>query len=169
MDVVNRAIRNLRGEIEIDSHVGRGSVMRLKLPLSLSIIDGLLVGIEKANYVIPLTAVDKCYEMECEAVKPDMHDLIVLDGEQIPYIGLREVFDYKGQRPQYVNLIVAQHNGHKVAFEVDTIIDEYQAVIKPLGKVYRDQDFASGATILGNGRVALVLDTNRLIEKLSAN
>lgn len=169
MDVVNRAIKNLRGEITVDSQTGKGSVIRMKLPLSLSIIDGLLVGVEQSNYVIPLTAIDKCFEMESELVKPDMHDLIVLDGEQIPYIALREVFGCKSHKPQFVNLVVARHEGQKVAFEVDTIIDEYQAVIKPLGKVYKEQDFASGATILGNGRVALVLDTNRLIERLSVN
>lgn len=169
MDVVRRAVTNLRGEIEVDSTLDKGTIIRLRLPLSLSIIDGLLVNIERSKYVIPLSAIDKCYEVESTTISPDMNDLIVLDGEQIPYINLRQIFHCPGQQPQYVNLIVARHEEKKVAFEVDNIVDEYQAVIKPLGKIYKDQDFASGATILGNGTVALVLDTNRLISKLSDN
>lgn len=169
MDVIRRAVSNLRGEIEVDSVFGTGTTIRLRLPLSLSIIDGLLVNIDRSKYVIPLSTIDKCYEVESDTIKPDMNDLIVLDGEQIPYVNLRHVFDCNGQQPAYVNLIVACHEDKKVAFEVDNIVDEYQAVIKPLGKIYKHQDFASGATILGNGTVALVLDTNRLISKLSDN
>lgn len=164
MDVVKRAIVNLRGEIEIDSVPDRGTTIRLKLPLSLSIIDGLLVDIAKAKYIIPLSTIDKCYAVDRDAVCPDMNDLIVLDGEQVPYVDLRSIFRCQGEKPEHVNLIVAKHDERKVAFAVDRILDEYQAVIKPLGKIYKDQDFASGATILGNGAVALVLDTNRLME-----
>jgi two-component system chemotaxis sensor kinase CheA len=164
MDVVKRAIVNLRGEIEIESVPGRGTTIRLKLPLSLSIIDGLLVDIAKAKYIIPLSTIDKCYAVDRDAVCPDMNDLIVLDGEQVPYVDLRSIFRCQGEKPEHVNLIVAKQDERKVAFAVDRILDEYQAVIKPLGKIYKDQDFASGATILGNGAVALVLDTNRLME-----
>lgn len=167
MDVVRKAVNNLRGEIEIDSQQDKGSVFRLILPLSLSIIDGLLVDVHQTKYVVPLTAIDKCYEVESITVKPDMNDLLILDGEQIPYINLRRLFHCEGSAPQYVNLIVAKHDEQKVVFEVDSIVDEYQAVIKPLGKIYREQEFASGATILGNGTVALVLDTNRLVSTLS--
>lgn len=167
MDVVRKAVNNLRGEIEIDSQQDKGSVFRLILPLSLSIIDGLLVEVQNAKYVVPLAAIDKCYEVESSSIKPDMNDLLILDGEQIPYINLRSLFSCKGETPQYVNLIVAKHEEQRVAFEVDSIVDEYQAVIKPLGKIYKEQEFASGATILGNGTVALVLDTNRLVATLA--
>ena len=169
MDVVRKSILNLRGEIEVDSQPEKGTTIRLVLPLSLSIIDGLLVDIERSKYVIPLSAIDKCYEVTSDSIKPDLNDLVVLDGEQIPYISLRKVFHCTGHQPAYVNLIVAKHDDRRVAFEVDNIIDEYQAVIKPLGKIYKDQDFASGATILGNGTVALVLYTNRLITRISDN
>lgn len=169
MDVVRRSITNLRGEIEVESVHNRGTVIRLKLPLSLSIIDGLLVNIETSKFVIPLQSIDKCYEVESDTVKPDMNDLIVLDGEQIPYINLRAIFQYHSRQPRYINLIVARNEQQKVAFGVDSIIDEYQAVIKPLGKIYKGQDFTSGATILGNGTVALVLDTNRIMARLSDN
>lgn len=164
MDVVKKAIVNLRGEIEVDSVPDRGTTIRLKLPLSLSIIDGLLVDIARAKYIIPLNTIDKCYAVDRGAVCPDMNDLIVLDGEQVPYVDLRTIFRCPGEKPEHVNLIVARLDERKVAFEVDRILDEYQAVIKPLGKIYKDQDFASGATILGNGAVALVLDTSRLME-----
>src|SRR5690606_839974 len=140
-----------------------------KLPLSLSIMDGLLVKVSDSTYVIPLTAIDKCYELKKDLIKPDLNDLIVLDGRQIPYINLRDLFSYDHAVQTHATLIVAKHEEKQVVFEVDSIIDEYQAVIKPLGKTYKNQDFASGATILGNGTVALVLDVNRLITRLSDN
>lgn len=167
MDVVKKTIARLRGEISVDSQPGKGTVIKLILPLSLSIIDGLLVGIDHARYVIPLTAIEKCYEVPAASIKPDINDLIILNGEQVPYVQLRKAFRSNGSQPEYVNIIVAQSEELKVALEVDTIIDEYQAVIKPLGRIYKDQEYASGATILGNGTVALVLDTNRLISNLS--
>lgn len=169
MDVVKRSINQLRGEIEVQSKINEGTLMRLRLPLSLSIIDGLLVALEKTQYIIPLAVIDKCYEMESKEIKPDMNDLIVLDGEQVPYVSLREVFDEQKAKPQFVNLVVTRHENKKIAIEVDNIIDEYQAVVKPLGKMYKNQDFASGATILGNGSVALVLDVSRLMHALDCS
>jgi len=169
MDVVSRSVKNLRGEIEIHSQEGIGSTIKLKLPLSLSIMDGLLVKVSDATYVIPLTAIDKCYELKKDLVNPDLNALIVLDGRQAPYINLRQLFGYDETVQTHATLIVARHEEKQVVFEVDSIIDEYQAVIKPLGKTYKNQDFASGATILGNGTVALVLDVNRLITRLSDN
>lgn len=169
MDVVSKAVKNLRGEIEIQSSEGVGSTFKLKLPLSLSIMDGLLVKVSQATYVIPLTAIDKCYELTRDLVAPDLNGLIVLDGNQIPYINLRQLFNYDEYDGLHSTLIVARHEDRRVVFEVDNIIDEYQAVIKPLGRTYKNQDFASGATILGNGTVALVLDVNRLVARLSDN
>lgn len=163
MDVVRQAVHDMRGEIVVMSEKDQGSTIRLILPLSLSIIDGLLVEIEGFKYVLPLSVVDKCYEMEFSSIKPDMNDLIVLDGEQVPYINLRQVFGHTEPVPNRINLVVAKYENKRVAVQVDAIVDEYQAVIKPLGKMYKHQDFASGATILGNGRVALVLDVNRLL------
>ena len=162
MDVVKKAINNLRGDVEVLSELGKGITIRLKLPLSLSIIDGLLVSISEARYVIPLSSINKCYEVTSDSINPDMNDLVVLDGEQIPYINLRKTLHHSDDKPQYVNLVVTKTDDKKVAYEVDSIVDEHQAVIKPLGKIYQDQDYVSGATILGNGEVALVLDTTRL-------
>lgn len=169
MDVVSKAVKNLRGDVEVESQEGKGSTFRFRLPLSLSIIDGLLVKISDATYVMPLTAIDKCYELSRKSIKPDSNALVVLDGDQIPYISLREMFKCEESTQAHVNIIVARHENQRVAFEVDSIVDEYQAVIKPLGKSYKNQDFTSGATILGNGTVALVLDLTRLISKMSEN
>ena len=164
MDVVKKAVNDLRGDIQIESRLGKGTVMRLILPLSLSIIDGLLVQLENHQYIIPLSSIEKCYEVPADSISPDMNGLIVLDAEQIPLVDLRKVFDLAPGEKERTNLIVARFGNQKIVIQVDDIIDEYQAVIKPLGGLYKHQDFASGASILGNGRVALVLDVSRLGE-----
>lgn len=163
MDVVSKAIKALRGEILIDTQKGSGTTFRIKLPLSLSIIDGLLVSIGQSNYILPLSAIVKCFEIPYDSLVHNLNDIIVLDGKQIPFIHLRERFEIQTTAPQYIHMIVVKHENQHVALSVDHIIDEYQAVLKPLGSMYKNQDFASGGTILGDGTVALVLDTNRLI------
>ncbi|MDN4166125.1 chemotaxis protein CheA [Cytophagales bacterium LB-30] len=164
MDVVKKAVVDLRGDIQIESTLGKGTIMRLILPLSLSIIDGLLVQLDNHQYIIPLSSIEKCYEVAADSITPDMNGLIVLDAEQIPLIDLRKVFDLAPSEKERTNLIVSRFGNQKLAIQVDDIVDEYQAVIKPLGGMYKHQDFASGASILGNGRVALVLDVSRLGE-----
>lgn len=167
MDVVKRKIAELRGEVEIESEKGVGTTMTIKLPLTLSIIDGLLVRVEDTSYVIPLSAVDKIYAVSHEEVVNQFNDVVVLDGKQVPFFNLRLEFglpEFTGATEQ---VIVVDYEEKKVGFVVDTVVGEYQAVLKPLGAHYKRQDMISGGTILGDGTVALVMDTNRIIKQFA--
>ncbi len=168
MDVVKRKISELRGEVELDSERGVGTTITIKLPLTLSIIDGLLVKVDETSYVIPLSAVDKIYAVEHEKVINQFNDVVVLDGKQIPFFNLRKEFALPETTLAMEQVIVVHFEERKVGFVVDTVVGEYQAVLKPLGRHYKNQDMISGATILGDGTVALVMDTNRIIKHFTA-
>lgn len=166
MDVVQRNIKNLRGEIEIQSEKGVGTTIQIILPLTLSIIDGLLVKIEEEHFVVPLFAVNKCYEVPYKSVENNFNNLLNLDDEAIPFLNLREEFGVSNQStPEMSEVILIYQEELKIAICVDQIVGQYQAVLKPLSKYYKDQEFLSGATILGDGSVALVLDTYKIIDK----
>ncbi|GAL87658.1 chemotaxis protein CheA [Sporocytophaga myxococcoides] len=169
MDVVKRQITEIRGEVEVESVLNEGTTINIKLPLTLSIIDGLLVKINATHFVIPLGNVDKCFEANHEEFVDKINDLIILDGEQVPFIYLRDEFDIKENCPQLHQVVVVKQDDRRVALSVDTIIGEYQAVLKPLGRLYKSVDVISGATILGNGEVALVVDPNRIIKEYIFN
>jgi two-component system chemotaxis sensor kinase CheA len=167
MDVVRRKIADIRGEVEVDSKVNEGTTITLKLPLTLSIIDGLLVRIDDTNYVIPLSAVEKIYAVEHSKLINTFNHLVVLDGVQIPFFYLREEFNIDEHSDEIDQVVVVKYEDQKVGFVVDAVIGEYQAVLKPLGKYYKRQEIISGATILGDGTVALVFDTNKAIKYFS--
>ena len=166
MDVVMRNISDLRGEIEITTKEEQGSTFIIKLPLTLSIIDGLLVEIGDTRFILPLSSVSKCFEVDTIQLQTAFNQWITLDGERIPFLFLRNEFRIEMEAPQQSQIINISHNGSFVGLAVDRIIGQYQAVLKPLGQLYRRQDEFSGATILGDGTVALVIDTNRLSRKL---
>ncbi len=169
MDVVKRNLADIRGEVEIDSEPGTGTTLTVKLPLTLSIIDGLLVQIADNKYVIPLSAVDKIYAANHSDVVDTFNNLIVLDGERIPFFYLRKEFNMPASDSNTQEIVVVQYNENRIGLVVDTVIGEYQAVLKSLGKMYKYQDMISGATILGDGTVALVMDTNKMIERFSSD
>jgi two-component system chemotaxis sensor kinase CheA len=168
MDVVKRKIADIRGEVEIESELGAGTNIIIKLPLTLSIIDGLLVKVEDTHFIIPLSVVDKIYAIEHTKIINTFNNVIVLDGKQIPFFYVRREFDHTENLEKYEQVIVVNFEEKSVGLIVDSVIGEYQAVLKPLGKHYKNQDMISGATILGDGTVALVMDTNKII-KLFAN
>ena len=167
MDVVKRKIMELRGEVEVDSEIGVGTTITIKLPLTLSIIDGLLVRVHETNYVIPLSSVDKIYAVQHEKVVDQFNDVVVLDGRQVPFFNLRKEFSLPEFPDKMEQVIVVNYEERKVGFVVDLVVGEYQAVLKPLGRHYKNQDMISGATILGDGTVALVMGTNRIISGFS--
>ncbi len=164
MDVVKRKIADIRGEVEIESTFGVGTTITIKLPLTLSIIDGLLVKIDDSRYIIPLSVVEKIYAIEHEKVVKTFNNVMVLDGKQIPFFYVRREFNYPEVDASHEQVIVVNFEEKVVGLVVDEVIGEYQAVLKPLGKHYRKQDMISGATILGDGSVALVMDTNKIIK-----
>ena len=167
MDVVRRKIMDIRGEVDVDTKLGHGTSITIKLPLTLSIIDGLLVAIDGVSYIISLSVVDKCYAVLHSQVMTAYNNIIVLDGVQVPFYYMREEFDSTSQAPDMEQVIVVRYEESKVGIIIDKVIGEYQAVLKPLGKMYKEQDMISGASILGDGTIALVLDTNKIIKKFT--
>lgn len=167
MDVVKRKLTEIRGEVELDSEVNVGTTLTIKLPLTLSIIDGLLVKIAHNHYILPLSSVNKIYATEHEKVVNTYNNLIVLDGEQIPFYYLREEFGLPEGEQDIEQVIIVSYEDRSIGLVVDEVIGEYQAVLKSLGKMYKKQEIISGATILGDGTVALVVDTNKIISQFS--
>jgi two-component system chemotaxis sensor kinase CheA len=159
MDVVRKNIQSLRGTVEVISVEGQGATFAIRLPLTLAIIDGFLVGVDKSSFVIPLETVVECLELQCS--NADSHYLN-LRGEVLPYVRLRELFEVEGQRPARENIVVIKTGGHKAGIVVDTLLGEYQTVIKPLSIMFRHLRGIGGSTILGSGEVALILDVQAL-------
>ncbi len=167
MDVVRRNIQALRGTINIQSQPGLGTTMRIRLPLTLAIIDGFLVNVAESAYVIPLDMVVECIELstaDYEASISDQRDFINLRGEVLPYLKLRDEFECKGEPPARQNIVVLQYAEQKIGLVVDKLIGEFQTVIKPLGKMFEHVKGIGGFTILGSGSVALVLDVPRMMQ-----
>ncbi|MDA3892016.1 MAG: chemotaxis protein CheA [Salinivirgaceae bacterium] len=169
MDVVKRKIAEIRGEVEIESTINIGTTLTIKLPLTLSIIDGLLVQIGDTKFVIPVSSVDKCYEFKHTVLKNAINHLIRTDNTEIAYLNLREMFEIEGDAPETEHVVVVRFGEIRIGLSVDNIIGQYQAVLKPLGKLYKNQQTISGATILGDGTVALVMDSNKLISLFASN
>jgi len=126
-----------------------------------------LVEIDAVSYIIPLSVVDKCYAVEHTKIETAYNNIIVLDGEQIPFYYMREEFNCQSTTPLTEQIIIVRFEEHRIGIVIDTIIGEYQAVLKPLGKMYKKQDIISGASILGDGTIALVLDSNKIIKRFS--
>ena len=164
MDVVRRNIQALRGAVNVTSIEGRGATFSIRLPLTLAIIDGFLVGVGKAAYVIPLETVVECIELK-EA--PTGRNFLNLRGEALPFIRLRELFEIDGQAPARESIVVVQFGGQKAGIVVDQLMGEFQTVIKPLGVMFPHLRGIGGSTILGSGEVALILDVAALVEIVS--
>jgi len=163
MDVVKREIDALGGSVQLDSKSGRGTLVTLKLPLTLAIIEGLLVQIGGEFYVIPLSSVDGCIEISRdELAKLGERRILSYRQELVPFAPLRGWFASEGEEPAISQIVIVQAMDTKVGFVVDQVVGDYQTVIKPLGRMFRDVEGLSGATILGDGTVALILDINRL-------
>lgn len=169
MDVVRKKISAIRGEIEVDSSIGKGTSITIKLPLTLSIIDGLLVKVADIFFIFPLSAIYKIFSME--SCTTNYGNLVVVDGEQVPFFDLREEFSLRKSTDLDAEreLVVIQSEEKTIGLLVDSVLGEYQAVLKPLGKHYKDQEVVSGATILGDGTIALVLDTGKAIKKFASS
>ncbi len=166
MDVVKRCIELLRGSIEVASEKGAGTTIILKLPLTLAIIDGLLVEIGKDFFVLPLSIVEECVELSREDVaRANGRRIVGLRGEIVPYIRLRERFGINGTLPELEQIVVTESVDGRIGFVVDRVVGEHQTVIKNLSRVYRNVEGVSGATILGDGTIALILDAAKIIQK----
>ncbi|MDP4266734.1 MAG: chemotaxis protein CheA [Bacteroidota bacterium] len=164
MDVVKRKINEINGIVEVESEINEGTTITIKLPLSLSIIDALLVKIDKTPFLLPLSFVDKCDEASTDQIINSVNNRIKIDDELIPLIYLRKEFEIDKNCPEMHRLIIIKYDGKKIALVVDSIVGEHQAVLKPLGEVECKKEIITSACILGDGSVALVMDTNKLVE-----
>jgi len=164
MDVVKRKINDLHGEVLIDSEKDKGTKILLKLPLTLSIIDGLLVVVNHNKYIIPLASVKKILKISNTEIADAYQDLVVVENKQYPFINLIEKFEDGLEDEDSKHFIIVNYHDREVGLIVNDLICEYQAVLKPIEIMMKDNEIFSGASILGDGTVALVVDTNKLIK-----
>lgn len=165
MDVVKRMIDALRGTIDIASTPGEGATFTLRLPLTLAIIDGLLVRVAGERYVLPLSAVEECIELSPEDdARSTGRDFLNIRGDLVPFVRLRGLFDLHGPASPYPKVVVVSAGEFRFGVVVDQILGGHQTVIKSLSKLHADIPTFSGATILGDGSVALILDVPRLLD-----
>ena len=163
MDVVKRKISEIRGEVIVDSEIGKGTTTTLELPMTLSIIDGLLIKVGTNEYVIPISSVEKIHEFINGKVSNTLNHIITFDNKQYPFIDLREVFDSNKNLEGTEQIILIKSEDKVIGLLADQVIGEYQTVVKPLGKYLKSHETISGASIMGNGNIAFVIDTNRLV------
>ncbi|MBU2549664.1 MAG: chemotaxis protein CheW, partial [Proteobacteria bacterium] len=168
-DVVKRNIELLKGTVEVESRKGSGTRITLKLPLTLAIIDGLLVTIGGDHYIIPLAAIEECVELRREDLdRAHGRQTVTVRNELVPYVRLRERFGINGGRPAIEQVVIGQINDQRMGFVVDRVIGDHQTVIKSLGPYYRQVTDISGATIMGDGSVALILDMPNIVQGAEA-
>ncbi|MDJ0276165.1 chemotaxis protein CheA [Sphingomonas sp. 2R-10] len=164
MDVVKRTIEGLRGSIDVQSTEGEGSLIALRIPLTLAIIDGLLVRVGTGRYVIPLTAVEECIELSLEDdMRHRGRSLITLREKLVPFLRLREVFTTDTRPDPFQKIVVVATPQGRIGLVVDQIIGNHQTVIKPMSTLHQGVATFAGATILGDGEVALILDIAQMI------
>ncbi|TCP76905.1 two-component system chemotaxis sensor kinase CheA [Rhizobium sp. PP-CC-2G-626] len=164
MDVVKKTVEALRGVIDMQSTPGEGSEISLRIPLTLAIIDGLLVRVGTGSYVIPLSAVEECLELSAEEdLRSRGRSFISLRDHLVPFLRLRELFRTGTPPDRYQKMVVISTGNERVGLVVDQIIGDHQTVIKAMSKLHHDVVTFSGATILGDGNVALILDVTHLV------
>jgi two-component system chemotaxis sensor kinase CheA len=167
MDVVKRAIQDLRGIVYIESTPGQGSTIHIEIPLTLAIIEGLLVGVAQERYVLLLSLVEECIELPRQAARRSTNKRTVeVRGELVPFVRLSEWFELEDTQSDIEQVVLAKVGDHRFGFVVDEVIGQHQTVIKGLGKIYEGVQGISGATILGDGPVALIIDVAKLIDAL---
>ena len=163
LDVVRRNIDSLRGTAEISSTAGKGSTITIRLPLTLAIIEGFSVKVGSETFVVPLEHVTECTELPAEQRSPEASGILSLRGTALPYIRLRRVFSVPGETPKRENIVVVKINEFHAGIAVDELLGGMQTVVKPLGGAFRGISGIAGSTVLGDGRVGLIIDVPSLL------
>jgi two-component system, chemotaxis family, sensor kinase CheA len=163
MDVVKRTIENMRGSIDLSTRPGEGTTVTLRLPLTLAIIEGLLIRVGGGRYIIPLSAVEECVELMPEDQRSRGRNFLNVRGNLVPFLKLREILQVPGSADQHQKTIIISTGEIRVGLVADQIIGNHQTVIKSLSKLHSDVTIFSGATILGDGTAALILDVVQLV------
>ena len=164
MDVVRRNIEALRGTVNIDSEPGEGSRIEIRLPLTLAIIDGFLIGVGASKFIFPLDAVVEVIENRPTSGELDAHgrSVVELRGQVLPVVSLRDLYSLESGEPERSSVVVIRSGGRRFGVMVDALLGQHQTVIKPLGRMFRSLRGMSGSSILGNGEVALIFDVHSL-------
>ncbi|HEY6252074.1 MAG TPA: chemotaxis protein CheA [Candidatus Angelobacter sp.] len=164
MDIVRRNVQALRGTVQMISEAGVGSTVRIRLPLTVAIIDGFGVGVGDETYVIPVDQVVECIELQPEDNDQARKEgILQLRNEPLPFFHLKDHFGLPGNRVERQSVVVVQHETSRAGLAVNALYGATQTVIKPLPAIFRDVPGVSGSAILGNGRVALILDVPALL------
>jgi two-component system chemotaxis sensor kinase CheA len=163
MDVVKRTIENMRGSIDLSTRPGQGTTVTLRLPLTLAIIEGLLIRVGEGRYIIPLSAVEECVELTAEEERSRSRNFLNMRGNLVPFLRLRDILMVDGSPDQHQKTIIISTGETQVGLVADAIIGNHQTVIKSLSKMHSDVTIFSGATILGDGTAALILDVAQLV------
>jgi two-component system chemotaxis sensor kinase CheA len=166
MDVVRRNIEALRGTVTIHSDPGQGSHIEIRMPLTLAIIDGFLVGVNHSKFIFPLDAVVEVIEDRAAVSKTDERgrSFVELRGQVLPVVSLRALYALEGNEPERTSVVVLHAGGRRYGVRVDALLGQHQTVIKPLGCMFRSLRGMAGSSILGNGEVALIFDVGSLSE-----
>ena len=167
MDVVKRRITDLRGEIEIETELELGTSFTIKLQQTLTIMDSLLIRTGDSYFTIPLEEVEICSQELQSEIAAKSNYQIRINEDLIPFVHLRDVFKIKGEIPEKEKIIVIQKQTQRFAIIADSIIGSYQAVLKPVGSIFRRQKFIAGASVMGDGNLAIMLDTGKLLLKIN--
>ncbi len=166
MDVVRRRIQDIRGDVEIESEVGVGTTFTIQLQQTISIIDTLLIKSVNTYFLIPLSEIEVCDQKESAEIFKSQSKFVEYNKDLVPYVHLRNEFHLELNNLLTQNIIYINKNENRFAIIADRIIGEYQAVIKPLQSVFMKHEFLCGASIMGDGNLALMLDTAKLIKSV---
>ncbi len=163
MDVVKRTIEAMRGSIDLSTTPGQGTTVTLRLPLTLAIIEGLLIRVAEGRYIVPLSAVEECVELTAADERSRGRNFLNVRGDLVPFVRLRDLFGAPGAPDRHQKTIIISTGESRVGLVADQIIGNHQTVIKSLSKLHSDVTMFSGATILGDGSAALILDVAQLV------
>jgi two-component system chemotaxis sensor kinase CheA len=169
MDVVKRNIEAIRGEVSVESHIGQGTTVKMKLPITLAIIDGLLFTVGEEIFVVNISSVSECMELTPEIRRAaGEQNILRLRDAVIPFVSLRDVLNIPGNPPEHEQIIIVNTHEETIGFVVDTVEGKHQTVVKTTGRLFSNVKEVTGATILGDGRIALILDVNSIAEKVNS-
>lgn len=168
MDVVKKNVESIRGEIFIESEKGIGTTMKMKLPITLAIIDGLLFSVGEELFVVNISSVSECLELTPEIRESaGRQNILKLRDKIIPFVSLRSIMNIPGSAPEHEQIIIMNTSEQTIGFIVDSVEGKHQTVVKTTGRLFANVKEVTGATILGDGRIALILDAGIISQRIN--